>query len=169
MEGSNGSPSEPSTQEAAHSESPSVHLPITRVADSSRPKKKRKVKFNGDNGDSVTSAAPQPSQQLALEDVRPSSPHERPPTSIHKSASEAVTLPSSAIMSRPASRAEKLETDSAKTSRRKRKRRDSALGKESSLGHGASNHEDVVVPPSTQKKRDRRKEQTTASVIPTGT
>jgi hypothetical protein len=169
VEATNGSPSEPSAPEAGQSESPSMHLPSTRVTDSSRPKKKRKVTFNGDNGDFVASAAPRPSQHPTSEDVRPSSPHERPPTPIHKSTSETVTLPLSAAMLRQASQAENLKSGTDETSRRKRKRRDSALsGKESSLGRGDSNNGDVVMPSSTPKKRVC-KEQTTASVIPTGT
>ena len=98
----------------------------------------------------------------------PSSPHERLPTSIHKSTFEAVVLPLSATMLRQASQAENLKSGSDETSHRKRKRRDSApSGKESSLGRGDSNNGDVVMPSSTQKKR-LRKEQTTASVIPPG-
>lgn len=107
---------------------------------SPRPRKKRKVTFNGDP---VTSAPPQPCQQLASEDVRFSSPSEGPPSTLH-----------------PAPQAENNEpqpaADAAKTSRKKRKKRDSvALGKEPSPEPGASNPGDVIMSPYTRKKRHK--------------
>jgi hypothetical protein len=168
----NGSLSEPHALEAAHSgmvtpatKSPLEQLSSTRVTDTPRPRKKRKVVFNGVL---ITSPAPQPSQ-------RPSSPHEAhegPPTSIRNSTSEAVALPlSEPTMLRSASQAENLEAnpsdqaDPAETSRKKRKRNSAPFRKGSSPEHGAPNHS-VVKSPDSRKKR---KEQTTVSVMPTGT
>ena len=154
--------------EAAHS--PSVQQPSTHFIDTPRPRKKRKVTFNGDL---VTSAAPQPSQQLALEDVRPLSPCEESPTTVHKSTSEAVALPLSGQTTLyPASQAENVEadpaTDPAETSRKKKNKRNRVpLGKGPSPEPGASNSADVTMSPHTRKKR--RKDQPAVSVIPIGT
>ena len=149
---------------------PNSSLSEPSALDAARPQKKRKVTFNGDNDDLVTSAAPQPPQPLALKDVRPPSSHEGPPTPVHKSNSEAVALPlSGSTVLHPASQAENLEADSAETLGKKRKRRDSALlAKESSPGHGASTDAGVVMPHDAQKKRIR-KDQKAVSVMPPGT
>lgn len=149
---------------------PNSSLSEPSALDAARPQKKRKVTFNGDNDVLVTSAAPQPSQQLALKDARPPSSHEGPPTPIHKSHSEAVALPlSESTMLHPASQAENLETDPAETLGRKRKRRDSVpIEKETSPGHGAPKDASVVMPPDARKKRIR-KDQKTVSVMPPGT
>jgi hypothetical protein len=154
----NGSLSEPFAPETAHSgmvspatKSPLVQLPSTRVTDTPRPRKKRKVAFNGDL---VASPAPQPSQQLALKDVRPSSPHEGPPLS-------------GPTMLRPASQVKSLEADPAETSHKKRKRRNSApFGKESSPEHGASNHGDVIVPPSPRDGTTPSRMRTGMMILP---
>jgi len=146
-----------------------VQQPTTHVTDTPRPQKKRKVALNGDL---VTSTAPQPSQQSALEDVRPSLPREGPPISVHKSTSEAVTLPLSGPTTlHPTSQAENMEVDPtadpAGTLRKKRKKRDSVpLGK-GSPEPGASNSGDVIISPHTRKKH--RKGQTLLSVVPVGT
>jgi hypothetical protein len=147
--------------------SPAMQLPSTRVTDTPRPRKKQKINFNGDL---VTPVAPPPSQQLASKDARSSSSHEGPPTSIHKSTSEAVVLSFlGPTMSHTSSQAENLEADPADLSRRKRKRRISApAGEESLLEDRASNHGDVTMLPDTGKKRSR-KDQTAASVMSTGT
>lgn len=144
---------------------PNSSLSEPSALDAARPQKKRKVTFNGDNDDLVTSAAPQPSQPLALK-----ASHERPPTPVHKSNSEAVALPlSGSTVLHPASQAENLEADSAETLGKKRKRRDSApLAKESSPGHGAPKDAGVVMPHDTQKKRIH-KDQKAVSVMPPGT
>src|SRR6266849_5633015 len=146
-----GNPNDP---EAAHS--PSVQRPSTHFIDTPRPRKRRKVSFNGDL---VTSAAPQPSQQLALEDVLPSSPCEGSLTTIHKSISEAVALPLSGPTTlRPASQAENMEADSTAdpvgTSRKKRKKRNSVPSEKGpSPEPAASNSGDVIMSPHTRKKR----------------
>lgn len=147
-----------------------MQQPSTDFIVTPRPRKKRKVAFHSDL---VTSAAPQPSQQLALEDVRPSSPCEGSPTTVHRSTSEAVALPLSGPTAlRPASQAESMEADPAadpaETSRKKRKKRNSVpLGKGPSPEPGASNSGDVIMSPHTRKKR--RKDQPAVSVIPIGT
>lgn len=144
--------------------------PSTHLIDTLRPRKKRKVAFNGDL---VTSAAPHPSQQLALEDVGPSSPCEGSPITVHKSTSEAVALPLPGPTTlHPASQAENMEadpaTDPAKTLRKKGKKRNRVpLGKGPSPEPGASNSGDVTMSPHTRKKR--RKDQPAVSVIPIGT
>ncbi|KAF8502039.1 hypothetical protein F5888DRAFT_1164520 [Russula emetica] len=150
----------PDGPEAAHS--PSVQQP-SNLIDTPRPRKRRRVEFNGDL---VTSASFQPSQQLALEDVRPSSPCEGSPTTVRKFTSEAVALPLSGPTTlRPASQAENMEAnpvaDLAETSLRKgKKKRNSVL-----LGKGPSpEHGDVIMSPHTRKKR--RKDQPAVSVIP---
>jgi hypothetical protein len=146
-----------------------VQQPSTHLIDTPRPRNKRKVAFNSDL---VTSATPQPSQQLALQDVRPSSPCEGSPTTVHKSASEAVALPlSGSTTLHPASQAENMEadpaTDLAETSRKKRKRDRVPLGKGPSPDPGASNSRDVTMSLPTRKKR--RKDPPAVSVIPIGT
>jgi hypothetical protein len=147
-----------------------VQQPSTHFIVTPRPRKKRKV---ASKGDLVTSAAPQPSQQLALEDVRPSSPCEGSPTTVHKSTIEAVALPlSGSTTLHPASQAENMEADPAadpaETSHKKRKKRNSVpLGKGPSPGPGASNSGDVTMSPHTRKKR--RKDHPAVSVIPIGT
>ena len=85
--------------ESAHSdiESSGVQAP-----DTSPPRKKRKLAFDGDL---VTSVASQPSQR-ASKDTRPPS-HEEPLTSVHNSITGALVLPpSKAATSRPSPEAE---------------------------------------------------------------
>jgi hypothetical protein len=138
--------------------------------DTPRPRKRRRVSFNGDP---ITSGSLQPSQQLALEDVRPSSPREGSPTTVRKFTSEPVALPLSGPTTlHPASQAESMEADPvadlAETSLRKRKKRNSVpLGKGPSPGPGASNSGDVIM--SSHTRKERRKDQPAVSVIPIGT
>lgn len=147
-----------------------MQQPRTHFVDTNRPQKKRKVAFNGDL---VTSAIPQPSQQLALDDVSPSSPCEGSSTAVDRSTSEAVALPlSRPTMLHPASQAQNTEadpaTDLAETSRKKRKKRDrDPSGKRPSPESGTSNSQDVTISLRSQKKR--RKDQPAVSVIPIGT
>jgi hypothetical protein len=142
-----------------------VQQPGTHFIGTPRPRKKRKVAFNGD----LVTAAPQPPQQLASEDVRPSSPGGSSATA-HKSTSEAVALPlSGSTTLHPASQAEDMEADPTadpvETSRKKRKRNNVALGP--SPEPEASNSGDVIILPHTRKKR--RKDQPAVSGIPIGT
>jgi hypothetical protein len=141
---------------------------VPQPIDTPRLRKKQKVTSNGDL---VTSASPQPSQQPALKDVRPLSPREGPLTSVLKSTSEAVASPLSGPTTLlPAFQAENmgadLAADSAGTLRKKRKRDSVPSGNEPSPEHGASNSGGMIKIPHTRKKR--RKDQTARSVIPIG-
>lgn len=74
-----------------------------QAPDTSPPRKKRKVTFDGDL---ATSAASQPSERSASKDTRPPS-REVPLTSVHNSISGAVALPPlKPATSRPSSEAE---------------------------------------------------------------
>lgn len=133
-----------------------------------RPRNKRKDVFNSDP---VTSASPQPSRQFAVEDVRPSSPCEGSPTTVHNPTSEDVALPlSGSTTLHPSSQAENMDVDPAacpaETSRKKRKRNSVLLGNGPSPEPGASNSGDAVMSPHARKKR--RKNQLAASAIPIG-
>lgn len=143
-----------------------MQQPSTPFVDTPRSRKKRRVAFNGNL---VTPATPQLSQQLALEVTRPPSPGEGSPTTSHKSTSEAVALPSSGSTKlHPASQPENTEADPtadpAELSRKKKRKRE---GKGPSPEPGASNPGEVIMPPHTRKKG--RKDQPEVSVIPIGT
>lgn len=156
----------PNVPETVHS--PPVRQPSAHSIDTPL-RKKRKIVFDGDL---VTSAAPQPSQQQALEDVRPSSLCEGSPTTVHKSTPEAEALPLSGPTTlRPTSQAEDMEVDPvadpAETSRKKKKRNSVPLRKGPSPESRASNSGDVIISPHTRKKRS--KDQPAVSVTFVGT
>ena len=105
--------------ESAHSDTEPSRV---QAPDTSPPRKKRKVAFDGDL---VTSVASQPSQRSASKDTVPPT-HELPLSSVHDSISGALAPPPlKPATSRPSSEAEMAgsSTQAPKEAPRKRKRK----------------------------------------------